>query len=322
MVDHSGLNHWFKYSLKKIITLFATLFSVTIITFLLMNITPGETAASILQHTVMPVEETPPQWMVNETAQRYNLNEPLTTQYLTWLDNALHGNLGQSYVYNQPVAQMVAIRIGPTAELAFFALGIALLVGIPFGILCAIKKNKITDYVIRIASIVSVSIPTFWLGLMLIIVFSIMLGLYPTSGYGGLNYLILPSLALAAHPTGVVIRITRTSVLETLGQQHVTFARAKGLSVASIMSRHVLKNAMLPTLTVIGMEFGGLLGGTVVIESIFNWPGVGSLLANSVLAKDIPVVMGCVIAIVAMYVVVNMCVDVAYTIIDPRIRTG
>ncbi|MDW5563453.1 MAG: ABC transporter permease [Methanomassiliicoccus sp.] len=308
--------------LKKTFSFLFTIVAVTVLTFFLMNIMPGEQADTVLRHTFLGLDESAQDWQIKEVAQRYNLDQPLLDQYGHWLSGAMHGDLGTSYVYHQPVSDMISIRLLPTISLAALAMLLALALGIPLGIISALKSNKPIDYVVRMVSMFNASMPSFWLALMLIIVFSITFKLFPTSGYGGLQYMILPALALGLHPAAVITRMTRTSVLETLGQQYIVFARAKGLPVSSIISRHVLKNALLPTLTVLGIEFGGLLGGTVIIESIFNWPGLGNLLANSVLAKDIPVVMGVVVVIVIMFVLVSLVVDVLYTLIDPRIRSG
>lgn len=311
-----------RYMARKTFSLFFTIIAVTILTFFLMNIAPGEAANTVLRHTFVGVDESVQDWQVQEISERYNLNDPLLTQYGRWLDGAIHGDMGTSYVYHEPVSEMIALRLPPTMALAALAMLFAIVIGIPLGIISALKSNKLTDYVVRVASIFSASMPSFWLALILIIIFSIGLGLFPTSGYGSLQNMILPSVALAFHPAAVITRMTRTSVLETLGEQHIIFARAKGLPISSIIQRHVLKNALLPTLTVLGMEFGGLLGGTVIIESVFNWPGLGSLLANSVMANDIPVVMGAVMAIVLLFILVSLAIDVIYTLIDPRIRSG
>lgn len=309
------------YVARKTLSLFITILAVTLLTFFLMSIVPGEAADTLLRHTFVGIDEPVNEWQVDEIAKRYNLNDPLLTQYWNWLTGALGGDLGTSYVYQQPVSDMVALRMVPTATLAAMAMFFALITGIPLGIISALRSNKLTDYIIRATSVFSASMPSFWLALVLIIVFSIWLGLFPTSGYGSIKHMILPAVALASHPAAVITRMTRTSVLETLGQQHIIFARAKGLPLSSILERHVLKNALLPTLTVLGVEFGGLLGGTVIIETVFNWPGLGNLLANSVMANDMPVVMGAVVVIVLLFILVSLAIDLLYTMIDPRIRS-
>jgi peptide/nickel transport system permease protein len=199
---------------------------------------------------------------------------------------------------------------------------LAAVAGISLGIYSALRENQVSDHILRIATLFGVSMPGFWVALILILIFSLKLKLVPVSGYGNLENLFLPAAALSLHSIAAVMRITRTCMLETMGQEYIMFAKSKGLPMWKIVSRHALKNAMLPIVTVIGFQMGSLLGGAVVIEKIFAWPGIGSLLVDSISARDLPMIQGCVLAIVTMFLVVNFIVDILYTRIDPRIRYG
>ncbi len=298
-----------------------TVFVACAITFFLMNVIPGGTAEMILKHTVVGLEESATQEQIKEISSRYNLNDPLYVQFYRWMEKGiLTGDIGRSYVYNLPVSQLISLRLPATIMLAFSSLIIAIAIGIPLGIYAALKENRLTDNLIRIVSLLCASMPGFWIGLLLILLFAVTLKFVPVTGYGKIENLIMPSLALSLHTMAVVIRVTRTSVLETLGQEYVRFAAAKGLPMHTIVSRHVLKNAMLPVITVLGFQLGHLLGGTMVIENIFSWPGIGSLLIDSIYSRDIPVVQGCVLVIVIMFLLVNFFVDILYMYFDPRIK--
>lgn len=201
-------------------------------------------------------------------------------------------------------------------------MALAAVAGVSLGIYSALQENRTSDHILRIITLFGVSMPGFWVALILILIFSLKLKLVPVLGYGSLENLLLPAAALSLHSAAAVMRVTRTSMLETLGQEYIRFAKAKGLPIWRIISRHAFKNAMLPVVTVIGFQMGSLLGGTVVIEKIFAWPGIGSLLVDSISARDLPVVQGCVLAIVTMFLLVNFLVDILYTRLDPRIRYG
>jgi len=300
-----------------------TLFAACALTFFLMNVIPGGTAELIIKHTFVGLEESVTEEQLNQISSRYNLDDPLYLQFFRWVKEAvLRGDIGTSYVFKKPVLYLLALRLPATVQLAGAGMALAVIVGVSLGIYSALRENRISDHILRIVTLFGVSMPGFWVALLLILIFSLKLKLVPVSGYGSLENLLLPAAALSLHSVAAVMRVTRTSMLETLGQEYIRFAKAKGLPVWKIISRHALKNAMLPVITVIGFQMGSLLGGAVVIEKIFAWPGIGSLLVDSISARDLPMVQGCVLAIVTMFLCVNFLVDMTYTHLDPRIRYG
>ncbi|AKB52694.1 Dipeptide transport system permease protein DppB [Methanosarcina barkeri str. Wiesmoor] len=312
-----------KYLLKRAGFMVLTLFAVCALTFFLMNIIPGGTAELILKHTLVGLEDSVTEEQLSQISGRYNLDAPLYLQFFSWIKEALlRGDIGTSYVFKKPVLYLLALRLPATIQLAGLSMVIAILAGVSLGIYSALRENKISDHILRIVTLFGVSMPGFWVALLLILIFSLKLKLVPVTGYGSLENLLLPAAALSLHSVAAVMRVTRTSMLETLGQEYIRFAKAKGLPLWKIVSRHALKNTMLPVITVIGFQMGSLLGGSVVIEKIFAWPGIGSLLVDSISARDLPVVQGCVLAIVTMFLLVHFFVDMLYTHLDPRIRYG
>lgn len=300
-----------------------TLFAVCALTFFLMNVIPGGTAELILKHTFVGLEESVTEEQLSQISSRYNLDDPLYMQFFRWIKEAfVTGDIGTSYVFKKPVLYLLALRLPATIQLAGTSMALAAVAGVSLGIYSALQENRTSDHILRIVTLFGVSMPGFWVALILILIFSLKLKLVPVLGYGSLENLLLPAAALSFHSAAAVMRVTRTSMLETLGQEYIRFAKAKGLSIWRIISRHAFKNAMLPVVTVIGFQMGSLLGGTVVIEKIFAWPGIGSLLVDSISARDLPMVQGCVLAIVTMFLLVNFLVDILYTRLDPRIRYG
>jgi peptide/nickel transport system permease protein len=212
------------------------------------------------------------------------------------------------------------LRLPATIILAVSSMTIAVIGGVSLGIYAALRENRFADHLLRFLTLFGVSMPGFWIGLILILLFSVCLKLVPVAGYGSMENLILPALALSIHSLASIMRVTRTSMLETLGEDYIKFATAKGLPVKKIISRHALKNSMLPVVTVLGFQMGAMLGGSVVIEKVFAWPGIGSLLVDSIFARDLPVVQACIIVIVFLFLVVNFVVDLMYVYLDPRIK--
>ncbi|OPY41944.1 MAG: nickel transporter permease NikB [Methanoregulaceae archaeon PtaU1.Bin222] len=310
------------YLIKRFGFLVLTILAASALAYLMLHAVPGETAENVARHTIVGIEDAVSEQTKAEISSKYNLNDPIWVQYYNWLFGLIfHGDLGSSYVYkNTTVFTLVTLALVPTIILAIASMLIIIVVGIPLGMYCAVHENHPSDLIIWGATILSISFPSFWLALMLILVFSLTLDWFPVSGYGTPANIVLPAIALALHPTAVVIRIVRTSMLETMGQQYITFAIAKGLSWGHILWNHAIKNALIPVLTLLGVYFGHLLAGTVIIENIFAWPGIGNLLITSVDARDIPVVTSCIVLIVAMFLIVNFLVDISYHFIDPRIR--
>jgi peptide/nickel transport system permease protein len=312
-----------KYLLKRAGFMAFTVFAVCALTFFLMNVIPGGTAELILKHTLVGLEESATEEQLIQISSKYNLDDPLYLQFFRWVKEAVvRRDIGTSYVFKKPVIYLLALRLPATIQLAGASMALAVIIGVSLGVYSALRENRISDHVLRVVTLFGVSMPGFWVALLLILVFSLKLKLVPVAGYGSLENLLLPASALSLHSTAAIMRVTRTSMLETLGQDYIRFAKAKGLPVWKIISRHALKNAMLPVITVIGFQMGGLLGGAVVIEKIFAWPGIGSLLVDSISARDLPMVQGCVLAIVTMFLLVNFLVDILYTHLDPRIRYG
>ncbi|MGU3576145.1 ABC transporter permease [Brucellaceae bacterium C25G] len=272
-----------------------------------------------------------------QVTQSLGLDKPLIVQYGHFLWNALHGDLGTSFVYNQPSVSVILQRLPATLELAICALIMSLVIGIPLGLLSGLKSGSATDETIMTGSILGFSLPNFWQGMMLIMIFSVYLGWLPSTGRGqvgtifgiettlatwdGIKHLILPAINLSLAKISLVIRLTRTGVQETMPLDFVKFARARGLSPFRIISVHVLKNILIPIITVIGIEFGSLIAFAVVTETIFAWPGVGKLIIDSINALDRPVVVAYILVVVSMFIVINLVVDILYSLLDPRIRS-
>jgi peptide/nickel transport system permease protein len=273
-----------------------------------------------------------------QAIQSLGLDRPLLEQYGTFLWNALQGDLGRSFVFNQPSIDLILNRMPATLELAFVALFMALTIGIPLGLWAGLKPGSVLDETVMTGSILGFSLPNFWQGMMLIMVFSVWLGWLPSSGRGelgsflgfrtslttwsGITHLILPAINLALFKIALVIRLTRSGVRETMPLDFIKFARAKGLSERRIVSVHVLKNIMIPIVTVVGVEFGGIIAFAIVTETIFAWPGMGKLLIDSIMRLDRPVVVAYLLVVVTLFIVINFVVDILYSLLDPRIRLG
>lgn len=259
---------------------------------------------------------------------QYGLDKPLPVQFALWMGELLQGNLGHSLFLQRPVAQALLERAEPTLFLALFAVSIAALVGVPSGMAAAIWRGSATDQAVSGVAMLGASVPSFWLGLILIQLFAVKLGWFPASGYGDpgapladrLHHLLLPALVLGMLNSALIIRFTRASMLDILGEDYVRTARAKGLPERTIMVKHVLRNALVPIVTVLGLTMALMIGGTVVTETVFNLPGVGNLVVRAVLRRDYPVIQGTLLVIAAIYVFINFAIDFLYTLVDPRIR--
>jgi peptide/nickel transport system permease protein len=289
--------------------------AVSIIVFGMMQIAPGD-PAQLLAGVDAEAQD------IAAIREKYNLDQPFYVQYASWLGNVLQGDLGRSMTTRRAVTDEIASRIIPTSQLAVFATTLAILAGTSIGVLSAHRHNTFVDYVTMVLALIGASIPAFWLGLMLILFFAVRLHWLPTSGAGGLTSIILPGLTLAASATAVIARMTRSSVLEVNKREFVRTARSKGLSEGRVLKRHILQNAMIPVLTVIGLQFGHLLGGTVVTETVFARPGLGRLLVDGIKTRDFPVVQGTLLVLAFAFVIVNLLVDIGYSFLDPRIRRG
>lgn len=302
-----------KYVLKRVIVLPPMLLVISLIVFLAVHLAPGDPALMILGPHITPEA-------YRDLRARLSLDDPLYMRYATLLWNMLHGDFGHSYYTNISVKSEIMRALPASVELGIVAIVIAISIGISIGIISALKRYSVIDNVIRVATIGGVSVPIFWLGLLLIFIFSVRLGWLPTSGRGGIEHLILPSICLGIYPVSAIARMTRACMLEVMEQDYIRTARAKGLSEILVVGKHALKNAMIPIVTVIGLQSGIILGGAVLTETVFAWPGLGRLLMRSILARDIPMIEGCVMTITAIFLIVNLVVDILYSYVDPRIR--
>jgi peptide/nickel transport system permease protein len=250
------------------------------------------------------------------------LDAPIYVQYAKWLKHIIHGNWGRSLITGEPVLDKILTRFPATFQLALVSMIIYLLIAIPIGILSAVKQNSAMDYLCMTGAILGVSMPNFWLALLLILLFSVHMGWLPVCGKGGIEHLILPAITLGMGMAAITTRLTRSSMLEVLRQNYIRTARAKGLSEKLVIGKHAFKNAMIPVVTIVGLQFASLLEGAVIIETIFAWPGIGRLLVDSIFARDFPMIQGCTLFIAMIVVLANLIVDISYAYLDPRVRYG
>lgn len=308
---------------RRILQMLIALLGVSIVVFALIHLVPGDPVRVALGTRF-------DQDLYDALTERAGLDKPLIQQYFSWLGNALTGDLGVSFRNGQPVTTLIMERLPATVTLAFAALFIALVVAIPAGIISAIRSGSTLDYTVTAASQVGISMPDFWAGVMYILVFSLTLGWLPSSGYVSLSdgfvewarHLILPALTIGLISGSIITRFVRSAVLEALNQDYVLTARAKGLTEWQIVRRHVLPNAWIPIVTVVGLQLGFLLGGVVVTEVIFAWPGLGRLALTAVKDRDFTVLQGAVLYIAFMFLAINLLVDIIYARLDPRVRVS
>ncbi len=290
------------------------LVGVTCVTFLLVRIT-GNPALAILGPDASPDQ-------VQRLSERMRLDEPLPVQYGHYLTGLVRGDLGDSYLYGQPALAMIRDRLPATLELTVAAMIITMAVAMPLGILSAVKRDSLIDRASAIFVFGNQAMPVFWLGLIGITIFSVQLGWLPASGRGGIKNLIMPAAVLGLHSAAYQTRLLRSAMLDVLGQDYVRTARAKGLRGVVVVNRHALRNALIPVITATGVQFATLMGGAVITETVFAWPGVGSLAVQAIGSRDIPLVMAATFVFAVMILLVNLLVDLSYGIVDPRIRQG
>jgi len=289
------------------------LFGVATLVFSLIHLVPGDPVQAMLGESASPAD-------VAVLRARLGLDRPLVAQYLAFLGGVATGNLGTSLRTNQPVAVAIGERIPATFELALTAIVVAMLIALPLGIVAAVRAGTALDHAAITAAMFGISIPTFWLGPLLAIVFAVWLGWLPVSGYGTAAHVVLPALTLGAPLSAVLARITRASLIEELREPYVLAARARGVSAARAVMNHAFRNSLIPIVTVLGLQLGSVLTGAVITETIFAWPGVGRLLVQAITARDYPTVQGCILFIAVTYVAVNLLIDLLYGVLDPRIR--
>jgi peptide/nickel transport system permease protein len=309
------------YLLKRLLSIIPVLLGITVITFTAIHMAPGDPVQIRMGQRYDPV-------IAQQLRQELGLDKPLAVQYFIFLGDMLRGDLGYSYIKDQPVRQLLADKFKNTLYLSLSAMLLAVLIGMLAGILASVKPQSTLDYAVMIFAVAGVSIPVFWLGLMLQLVFGSYLHLFPVSGmteYGAttwenFKHIVLPSITLASVPMAIIARITRSSMLEIMGQDYIRTARAKGLGFHAVVFRHALKNAMIPIITVIGNMFALLLTGAVLTETVFSWPGLGRAMVDAIAQRDFPVILGAVTLFALTFVIVNFVVDALYAAIDPRIR--
>jgi peptide/nickel transport system permease protein len=300
------------YIARRLIQAVLVLLAVSFIVFILLHIT-GDPVALMLPPDATYEE-------IESFRQQLGLNDPLYVQYGRFLTGLLQGDFGTSIRSRQPALGLVLERLPATLELAFAAMVLAVVVAFPVGIISAVRRGSVLDHIGMVLALVGQSVPVFWLGIMLILVFAVNLGLVPPAGRGSLSALILPAITLGLFSMARTARLVRSSMLEVLTQNYITTARAKGLAEFVITYRHALKNALIPVITVLGLDFATLLGGAVITETIFAWPGVGRLVVTSIAGRDYPVVQAAVFIIASSYTLLNLFVDILYAYLDPRIR--
>jgi len=302
------------YVAKRLVLIVPTIVAISMLVFLMLYLTPGDPAIIYLGDSPATPER------LAQIRHVMGLDRPLVVQYLTYMDRLLHGDLGRSLRNNDAVLGEIQYRAPSSAVLALAAFTVTLTLGISLGLLSALWRSTWVDVSAMVVALLGVSMPVFWLGLMLIFVFSLKLGWFPATGFGGWQRLVLPALTLGLFTSATLARLTRSSVLEILWQPYVRTARAKGLPEQRVLRRHVMRNAVILLITIAGLQLGDLLSGAVITETVFARPGIGKLLVDAILNKDFPVVQGAVLLIATIYTLVNIVVDVSYAYFDPRIH--
>jgi ABC-type dipeptide/oligopeptide/nickel transport system permease component len=301
------------FLLRRLLLTVPVLLGVATLVFALIHLVPGDPAQAMLGEGASAQD-------LVELRERLGLNRPLLVQYTTFLSGLVRGDLGMSLSRNQPVTSLILERIPATAELAFAAMAVALLLAIPLGIAAAVWRATAVDQVAMTMALVGIAVPNFWLGPLMAILFSVELGWLPVSGRGTWQHLVLPATTLGAALAAILARMTRASLLDELRELYVLAASARGASRRRVVLRHAFRNSLIPIVTIVGLQFGSVLTGTVITETIFAWPGIGRLLIQSIGFRDYPLVQGCILLIAVTYVAMNLLTDVAYGWLDPRIR--
>jgi peptide/nickel transport system permease protein len=306
-----------RYILGRVLQLLPVLWLISLIVFMIMHVLPGDPAELMLAGAeggaITPER-------LKELHKEMGLDDPVVVQYFRFVTNALVGDLGTSIRFRLPVTELIADRFASTMELSIAGLACALLIGVPLGMVAALRQNSYVDAAAMGIAYVGASMPIYWLGLVFILVFSFILGWFPPNGADDWRSLVLPAATLGLVSSGLIARLIRSSMIEVLSEDYIRTSRAKGLPERLVLWRHGLKNALIPVVTMIGLQFGGMLAGAVVTETVFSRPGVGRLVVSAILSKDYPLVQGCILFLATVYLAVNLAVDIAYAWLDPRIR--
>ena len=302
-----------RYFVRRMAFLVLTLLGATIVIFSMLHLAPGDPIDLIVGPNVTPE--------VRENIRhQYGLDRPLAVQYLSFMKSLLHGDLGNSIIQHKPVSELIVERFFVTLELSLTALVISFLISIPIGIKAALKRNTVTDYALMALSLIGISMPTFWFGLMLLYIVAFKLRLFPVSGYGTWRHLFLPALTIGITDAALLARMVRSSMLEVIRQDYIRTARSKGLPERVVINRHALRNALIPIITLLGLRIGWVVGGSVVVEIVFARPGLGRLMVDSILARDYPVVQGVMVVLTTCIILGNLVADILYAVVDPRIK--
>jgi ABC-type dipeptide/oligopeptide/nickel transport system permease component len=301
------------YLVRRLVLTVPVLLGVATLVFALIHLVPGDPAQAMLG-------ESAPAADLADLRAKLGLDRPLFVQYGHFLGGLVRGDLGTSFRYNTPVTAEIRQRLGRTAQLALVAMAVAMAMALPLGILGALYRGRAVDQAAMAVSLAGIAMPNFWLGPLLAIIFAVELGWLPVSGTGSWRHLVLPAVTLGAALAAIVARMTRASLVEELGELYVLAARARGVSRTRAVLRHALRNSLIPVVTIVGLQLGAVLTGTIITETIFSWPGVGRLLIQAINFRDYPLVQGCILFIAVTYVAMNLIVDVAYAWLDPRIR--
>jgi ABC-type dipeptide/oligopeptide/nickel transport system permease component len=304
-----------KYLLRRAVQSLVVLAGALLISFVILRVVPGDPATLMLSDMATPDE-------VEQMRIALGVHQPIFIQFGIYLKQVLTGDFGISYRRGTPALELVMLYLPATIELALTSLALTIAVAIPVGVLAAIRKNSWIDNALSVGALIGQSVPVFWLGIMLILLVSVQFRLLPTSGYGELKHLVLPAVTLALSNIALVARITRSSMLEVVRQDYIRTARAKGLSETAVMVRHALRNALAPVVTVLGLQIGTLLGGAIITETVFGWPGAGALLVSSISYRDYPVVQVMVVISAVIFVVTNLVVDIVYVMLDRRVTVS
>jgi ABC-type dipeptide/oligopeptide/nickel transport system permease component len=304
-----------RYLGLRILFALPALWLIVTMVFLLAHIVPGDPVEQMLGEGARAED-------LQQLRHTLGLDMPVLSQYRHYLSGVVRGDLGESFRFQQPVTHVILAHYPATLELAFFALLVCAAIGIPAGLLAAERPGTPADHAVGVFTLLGLSVPNFALGPILILVFSVILGWLPVSGRGGVSHLILPAITLGAALAAILTRMVRISVMEELSSDYVRTARAKGLSPTAVLFRHAFRNALIPILTILGLQFGTLLAGAIVTETIFSWPGIGRLAVQAIGARDYPLLQGCILLIAVSYVLINLLTDAVYAWVDPRVRLG
>jgi len=307
-----------RYVAGRLVGTVPVLFGVTLLVFAMTVLTPGDRVVAMLGDAAQGLGQAARE----ELRRELGLDRPLPIQYLEYVAGLARGDLGLSARSRRPVLAEIRDRLPATFELALAGLAVAVTLGVSLGVLAAVRRGTVFDSLAVAIALVGVSVPVFWMGFLLMMVFALELGWLPASGRGTWRHLVLPAATVGLASAAFIARITRGAVIETLGQDYVRTARSKGLSERRVVARHALRPALLPIVTVVGLQLGGLLGGAVLTETVFAWPGVGRLLVDAIVARDVPLVQGCVLVVALLFIGVNLVVDVSYAAINPKVRYG